>query len=231
MAFLTIDTSSTFCAVHLRGDDERIYQKSEEIGRGHAEYIIPMIDEALAALDLAYKDISAIGVTVGPGNFTGVRVGLSVARGLGVALKCPVIGVSALEAMGFSISGRRLVVFDAKRSEVYAELLDSSGDEAHSLGGPQLIDVTLPLPQSWFESSPLLLLGNGVSQVIDSFDKKNTKTNIINENSAPNIVDVATIARTRFLEGKSADFPPKPLYLRAPDAKPQTSAGLFVRSA
>ena len=97
---LAIDTCERSCGVALMGDDQSVIgQVQRVIERGHAEHLMPLIEDMMQGTNTAYADLSKIGVTTGPGSFTGVRVGLSVARGLGFALGVPVVGVSALQVL------------------------------------------------------------------------------------------------------------------------------------
>ena len=126
MLTLAIDTASAACqaCIHDSGTDRVLGQACEVIGRGHAERLMPVID---AALDAAAVDLSAIGriaVTTGPGSFTGIRVGVSAARGLALALGCECVGVCSLEALAArcATADPVLAVIDARREEVYAAL-------------------------------------------------------------------------------------------------------------
>src|SRR5690606_31255363 len=100
MIVLAIDTAASLCAACLwdssAGERGRCVL---DIGKGHAEHLIGVIDKALKQADLAYAQVDAIAVSVGPGSFTGVRVGVSTARGLALALSVPPIGVTTLEAL------------------------------------------------------------------------------------------------------------------------------------
>ncbi|MEM7745126.1 MAG: tRNA (adenosine(37)-N6)-threonylcarbamoyltransferase complex dimerization subunit type 1 TsaB [Pseudomonadota bacterium] len=94
---LAIDTSAGQCAVALSGPIE--VAKSQQMSRGHAEALFPMIEDALASAGLSYGDVQRIGVCTGPGSFTGVRVAVAAARGLALGLGVPSIGVTRFEAL------------------------------------------------------------------------------------------------------------------------------------
>jgi len=99
---LAFDTSAAHCAAALLLGDE-VFLRTEEMGRGQAERLVPFLEELLAGQSLGFSDIRRIGVGIGPGNFTGTRISVSLARGLALSLGIPAIGVSALEALrGFS---------------------------------------------------------------------------------------------------------------------------------
>src|SRR4051794_26516035 len=100
MKILAIDTAANLCAACVfDGDADRELGRSvRDIGKGHAEVLMDVIAEALAAAGAAFGDLDAVAVAVGPGSFTGIRVGVSVARGLALAQKIPAAGVSTLDA-------------------------------------------------------------------------------------------------------------------------------------
>ncbi|MEM1276390.1 MAG: tRNA (adenosine(37)-N6)-threonylcarbamoyltransferase complex dimerization subunit type 1 TsaB [Pseudomonadota bacterium] len=99
---LAIDTSAGQCAVALVGHDCKVV-KSERMSRGHAEALMPMVGEVTGG---DYSRVTRIAVCTGPGSFTGLRVGISAARGLALGLGVPCIGVSRLEAIGFKRTGQ-----------------------------------------------------------------------------------------------------------------------------
>lgn len=220
MALLAIDTSSRNCSAHLKRSDGVSYERSDLIERGHAERIIGMIDEAIEHLNLSYQDLTRIGVTTGPGSFTGVRVGLSAARGLALALNIPVVGVSTLEALAGGVDEEcaKLVVQDAKRGEFYAQFFDADGS---SNDGPLLHKINDTVPKSWCEPERLALIGSGAEHFLPLIDKAFIATN----QDAPSIEVVSRLCQA----AKAGSIKPKPLYLRAADAKPQPASARIER--
>lgn len=95
---LGFDTSAAHCAAALLRGDRILAARAEAMGRGQAERLMPMLEEMLAGAGAGWRDLAAIGVGTGPGNFTGVRISVAAARGLAVALNIPAIGVSGFEA-------------------------------------------------------------------------------------------------------------------------------------
>ncbi|MBF0307713.1 MAG: tRNA (adenosine(37)-N6)-threonylcarbamoyltransferase complex dimerization subunit type 1 TsaB, partial [Alphaproteobacteria bacterium] len=99
MLALGFDTSLQACSVALWRDGAVLARRSECMARGHAEALLPMIVAVMADGGAAWRDLTLIGVTVGPGTFTGIRIGLAAARGLGLAAGLPVAGVGTADAV------------------------------------------------------------------------------------------------------------------------------------
>ena len=96
---LGFDTSAAHCAAALLSGDRVVAARAEEMGKGQAERLFPLLEELLAEGGVAWRDLTRIGVGVGPGNFTGIRIAVSSARGLALSLNIPAIGVSTFEAI------------------------------------------------------------------------------------------------------------------------------------
>ena len=118
---LAFDTSAAHCAVALFLDGKCLEERAEPMIKGQAERLFPMCEEVLENASIKWPNLDALAVCVGPGNFTGVRVAVSAARGLALSLKKPAIGISKLEAMGLGSQGKSTVVMDARRNRVYMQ--------------------------------------------------------------------------------------------------------------
>lgn len=219
MRILAIDTALTACSAAVLDDttgEERIVAASIRIDKGHAERLMTMIGEVLADGELGFADLDRIVATIGPGSFTGVRVGLSTARGLGLVLAKPVVGVTTLAA--FAQQARAMtplpiaVAIDARRGEIYGQLFDAGGPASSpTVDSPEALAKYLP--------KQCALIGSGAQLVADRAGKERDAA-ILSIDGAPDIAAVARLgARVAVPEA-----PPAPLYLRAPDAKPQAGA-------
>ncbi|MGH6959987.1 MAG: tRNA (adenosine(37)-N6)-threonylcarbamoyltransferase complex dimerization subunit type 1 TsaB, partial [Dongiaceae bacterium] len=158
---LALDSSAAACSVAVWKADTLAAHRYLPMVRGHAEALMPLLVETLSAARLGYADLTHIAVTVGPGAFTGIRVGLAVARGLGLAASLPVIGVTSFAAVAEAVPAaeRRdrslLVLIDSKRDDLFMQYfspdLAPQGDAAAMT--PEAILASLP-------SGPLLLAGD-----------------------------------------------------------------------
>ena len=119
---LAIDTAAPRLQLALLDANGRVETLLEDMATGQAERLFPALDELLARSGVTYKDLSRIAVTTGPGSFTGLRIGLSAARGLALALNIPVVGIPSLLALSLTGTGPLAVLLDAKRGEAYVQL-------------------------------------------------------------------------------------------------------------
>lgn len=125
---LAFDTSAAYCAAALMLGDHLLDVRAEDMTRGQAERLMPLMQEMLQDHDKDWADLRAIGVGVGPGNFTGIRVAVSAARGLALGLGMPAYGVSGFDARAEAATGAGLATVPAPRDQVY--LRHASGDMA-----------------------------------------------------------------------------------------------------
>jgi len=218
MLCLAIDTSSHVCAAALydHRSDVILAQTSENIGRGHAERLMDVIAGCLEQSRLAYSDIERIITTVGPGSFTGVRVGLATARGLALGLSIPAVGISNLDILeqeaGMIEKSEHLVtMIDAKRDEAFVQW---SGDTNPSQLATACTMTYDGLQTLLSETQPALC-GSGASIFASRFPGR---WNIVHELAAAPIATVAKMGAQQPL----TESRPEPLYLRSPDAKPQS---------
>ncbi|WP_293677806.1 tRNA (adenosine(37)-N6)-threonylcarbamoyltransferase complex dimerization subunit type 1 TsaB, partial [uncultured Phenylobacterium sp.] len=125
MIVLGLDTCLSACSVAVLDGDRVLAHASEVMARGHQERLAPMAQAVMAKAALPFSALQRVGATVGPGSFTGLRVGVAFAKGLGSALSIPVVGVGTLEALAAEGSGLVAAVIDARRDQVYLQVFES----------------------------------------------------------------------------------------------------------
>jgi len=224
MIILAIETAASLCAACLWDTSSGEKGRSvRDLGKGHAEHLMAVIAEAMGTAGVGYPDIGAIAVSVGPGSFTGVRVGVSAARGLALALSIPAVGVGALEALAVQAQqnhpGRAvLALVEAGRGQVYVAAFAEDGATTleptavtHE-GARALIEAAGPAT---------VLTGSAAAALADSTGGQLT---VAQSGVAADVAVFAALAARRL--GDPAAAPPerpRPLYLRDADAKPQAS--------
>jgi tRNA threonylcarbamoyl adenosine modification protein YeaZ len=211
---LALETSSSLCAVCILDpvSGRVLGEVSNDIGRGHAERLMDDISHALNQAGIDYSDLTAAACGIGPGSFTGIRVGVAAARGFGLALKIPVHGVSSLQAIALLAMAQAggnaiLAVQDAGRDELYAQRFDA---QAMPHGPPQAL--TLEMLLSRLPDAPAFACGSGAARLA-------LRGNIV---ISPEPVTATAAAVGLASLNPLMTMAPKPLYLRAPDAKPQS---------
>jgi len=146
---LAFDTSAAHCAVALLEGPEVLTGRVEDMARGQAEHLMPMLDSALKDQGRRWDDLAAIGVGIGPGNFTGIRIAVAAARGLALSLGIPAIGVNGFEALSLGQSGPVWALINARRDMFYAQYqggvpLQLTTPEVDRLRGPRIMRTDLP---------------------------------------------------------------------------------------
>jgi tRNA threonylcarbamoyladenosine biosynthesis protein TsaB len=132
---LVIDTSGPVCAagIYDAGSKSLVASISETLGKGHAERLIPMIDEVLNQAGMTLPQMTRIAVTVGPGSFTGIRVGVAAARGFALSLGIPAVGVTTLQVVAEQVleigpPAPVIAAIDARRDEIFAQAFAPDGE-------------------------------------------------------------------------------------------------------
>ena len=206
---LAFDTSAAHCAVALLLGNRVLAARSEEMNKGQAERLFPMLQEMLADCDKTWADLSAIGVGIGPGNFTGIRLSVSAARGLALSLKVPAIGVSMLEALRFGHEGIVLATLDARRDQLYVQ--SSAEEPARVIPIGNLNDqITTKID---------LCVGHKAPEIAERLNAQ------VSAPKFPTEVAIARIASSRLGQENPR---PAPMYLKAPDAAPSRDSAPVI---
>jgi len=141
--FLAFDTSAAHCAAALLWGDHSFVTRVEPMAKGQAERLLPMIEELMAAHAVTFADLSGICVGTGPGNFTGIRIAVSLARGLALGLGVRAIGVTGFEAVSHAGAAPcpHWALIDAPRGQVYAQRFGQAGGAALLLDAAAIFDA------------------------------------------------------------------------------------------
>lgn len=208
MIVLALDTCLDACSLAVLDGGVVRAQASHPMGRGHQEAIAPLAQTVMAQAGLTFSDLDRVGVTIGPGSFTGLRVGLAFAKGLGAALSIPVVGVGTLAALSEPLGpGLVFAVIDARRGQVYLQAFS----EGRPLMAPDALDVATAAARLAELSGgrDAVLAGSGAGLLAELMPAARIL-------EAP-ACDPAAVARLAAAQTNPA--PPRPLYLRAPDAR------------
>ena len=218
MLILSIDTALDACAAAVldTGAGGTIAQESQAMKRGHAEALMPLIARVMKASGVAFTALDRIAATTGPGSFTGLRVGLSAARGIALAAGKPVVGVTTLTAFAAPIvSGNSehpvISAVDARHDHVYFQVL---GGDGGSLIKPKVAPIAEALEAARFGAPHLV--GNAAKILADRWPSDAPAPFRVDAEPAPDISWVAWLGAA--VNPETA--PASPYYLRAPDAKP-----------
>ncbi|QDH71995.1 tRNA (adenosine(37)-N6)-threonylcarbamoyltransferase complex dimerization subunit type 1 TsaB [Brevundimonas sp. M20] len=213
MKVLVIDTALGLCTAGVfeveNGTARPLGLRSEAMAKGHSERLGGLARDAVAEAG-GFDAVDRIGVTVGPGSFTGLRVGLAFAQGLGAALHRPVVGVSTLDALAASVDGpTTAALIDARRGQVYARFWrDGAAD-----GPPEALSLEQAAERVAALGAGATLVGTGAALLAAA------ASGLI----VTDLPGASPEALARLTAAARPDqAPPSPLYLRAPDATPPT---------
>ena len=218
MLILAIDTALDACAAGVLDTDagKLIAQQSEPMKRGHAEALMPLIARVMKESGIAFAGLDRIAVTTGPGGFTGLRVGLSAARGIALAANKPVVGLTTLTAYAAPVVSQNLEqpvisAIDARHDQVYFQVVSGDGNP---LIRPRVAPIEEALGASRFGAPHLV--GNAAGILSQRWPADAPPPFKVDAQGAPDITWVAWLGAA--VSPNTA--PARPFYLRAPDAKP-----------
>jgi tRNA threonylcarbamoyladenosine biosynthesis protein TsaB len=235
MILLAIDTATDACSATLWADGAVAAHRSAAMARGHAEALMPMVVEVIGAAELNFADLTGVAVTVGPGAFTGLRIGLSAARGIGLAAGIPVLGATTLEVVARAVPAAErapdrhganvVAAIESKRADLYVQAF---GPDLAPLGAPASVmpeALAAALP-----GGPLVLAGDGAARAAAALDAAQVGPGRITLSTSgphPDTRVLAALAAGRLADAaRPEDMPaPEPLYLRPPDAKLPAGGG------
>ena len=206
---LGFDTSAAHCAAALLSGGHCLAARHEEMAKGQAERLLPLVQDVLSDAGVALSDLSAIGVGIGPGNFTGIRISVAAARGLALSLGIPALGVSGLEALAFGTQGPVLACLDARRDHLYLQRFT----DGLAQGEPALV----PFESCADWAAP------GLTCIGQRADEIAARTGAPHAPAA--FAPASAIARITAARWKAPAPRPAPLYIRDAGAAPARETG------
>jgi tRNA threonylcarbamoyl adenosine modification protein YeaZ len=223
MRILAIDTALEACAAAVLDTEQgKVASETLPMVRGHAEALLPLIQRVMQQADMAFSALDRIAVTTGPGSFTGLRVGISAARGIALATGKPAVGLSTLSAYAAPLLASDdqtavIAAIDARHNHVYLQMFGPGG---RTLVAARIIAVAEAVRA--VARTPARFVGTGARMVADAWPEGEAPPLLVEDQRAPDIVWVGRLG----VAIDPAAGAPKPLYLRAPDAQPQDAARL-----
>jgi tRNA threonylcarbamoyladenosine biosynthesis protein TsaB len=219
---LALDSAGLGCSVVVASGETVLGAESDTAMHGQAEKLFPMVDSVMHRAGLAASALDIIAVTVGPGSFTGIRIGLAAARGIAHATGAPVIGVTGFEAVAAGLAGSSfgaglgagfiLIALESRREDLYVQLFDhlrvALEDPAATM--PTALNERL---NDIIGGAPLLVAGDAAQRAASNLSKR--PDTVVAAGSAPDAAGVLRAVLCRWpLPAQSAK--PAPLYLRPP---------------
>lgn len=225
MKILGIDSSGLVASVALVADDIMVAEYTIHYKKTHSQTLLPMLDEIVKMAEIQLNEIDAIAVAAGPGSFTGLRIGSSTAKGLGLALKKPIIGIPTVEGLAYNLYGTEKLIcplMDAKRNQVYTGIYEFESDKMKVLMKQKAVALSEIIEELNQMGRAVIFLGDGV----EVYKSQIEEMAAIPIQFAPAHVSkqragaIATLGQVYYKEGKYETAEAhKPVYLRLSQAE------------
>lgn len=223
MLVLAIDTALAACSAAVLDTARGIVgRESLPMARGQAELLMPLVARVMDQAGADFRALDRIAVTIGPGSFTGLRVGISAARGLALASGKPAVGLTTLAAFAAPHIAANdaepvISVVDARHQHVYLQVFGAGG---RTLVPPRIASLREAVRAA--DVGPIRIAGNAAQMLAAAWPETMRAPLLVDQRAAPEIDWVVRLGAA----APDSRTPPKPLYLRAPDAQPQDAARL-----
>jgi tRNA threonylcarbamoyladenosine biosynthesis protein TsaB len=222
MIVLAFDTALAACSVGIWQGEKIVARESALMPQGHAEALMPMIERVMAAAGVTYHALDRIAVTVGPGSFTGLRVGIATARGLAMAAQKPAIGVTTTQALATAALAERgngnalriLSIVDSKRDDVFAQVFTPAGEPESDI-----LNLKYEALREIFPG-PLVVVGDAAARALKHLA---ADAQISSAPAMCAVEHIASIASLRDVD----PLGPLPVYVRAPDVTLRPDGGIL----
>jgi tRNA threonylcarbamoyladenosine biosynthesis protein TsaB len=213
---LCIETSTTVCSVCVTANDRVLAQKEINNGFSHAENLHVFIEEVLKEANLSIKQINAVAVSKGPGSYTGLRIGVSAAKGLCYALQIPLISIDTLQSMAYAVAYSKnedvlyCPMLDARRMEVYCAVYDKNSESVLAVNALILDEKSIEV---FNFNKPVYFFGDGMPKAKELLQQ--TKNAFFIEDVFPSAKSMAALAFDKFSQNKFEDVAYfEPFYLK-----------------
>lgn len=229
MKVLSIDTSSNICGVSILDDNNLICNLDQDTCRTHSENLMPMIKDALSKAKITLNEIDLIVCDVGPGSFTGIRIGIATVKAFSDSLNIPCIGISSLEALAYNINNNSNLVcsiLDCKNNNCYFALYERKEKIFETLIEPQAedIDSTFSILKSYindnFENFNITFVGDGSKNYQNQIKETFKEAQITDENQDNlNSYNLGICGYEKYIYNDISNEEILPLYLKKPQAQ------------
>ena len=221
MLVLAFDTATPVGSVALVDDEKILVSRYFDVGLQHSQRLFMEIEEALATADCTFAEVDAVSVTKGPGSFTGLRIGMSTAKGLCLARNLTLVTVSTLESLAARLPYARYPVctmLNARKSQVYTALYDTGDGYPQKLDPPRAVEPAVVLAER--DGTPTIYTGDGVDAYSELVAQCAQAVLAPNACARPEAGIVGWLALRKLKAGESEDAATvEPEYLRGPDIK------------
>lgn len=236
MKILAVDTSSKLCSVAILEDKNLIKKLELDNGLTHSETLMPLIQQLLNECSLSLNNIDLLVSDVGPGSFTGIRIGVSSCKAFSDSLNIPCVGISSLEVLAYNIQNDGIIcsTIDCKNNNCYFALYELNSGNYNFLIEPcaKSVNDVLDLLNSQYYNKCISFVGDGIpSEKLHSIYDNNADSEVTKNiiSSYLNVENLGTAGYKKFINNKKIGEEILPLYLKKPQAQIQLEEKLKAK--
>lgn len=236
MKILAVDTSSKLCNVAILEDKNLIKKLELDNGLTHSETLMPLIQQLLNECSLSLNNINLLVSDIGPGSFTGIRIGVSSCKAFSDSLNIPCVGISSLEVLAYNIQNDGIIcsTIDCKNNNCYFALYELNSGNYNVLIEPcaKSVNDVLDLLNSQYYNKCISFVGDGIpSEKLHSIYDNNADSEVTKNiiSSYLNVENLGTAGYKKFINNKKIGEEILPLYLKKPQAQIQLEEKLKAK--